>query len=210
MATFSITHEQRLDGVAVIQTLEPLDVAVGETVTIADCSSGFNGSQTVISTEPHAFIGVSDGGDLEFDYDVTILNQILYLNSGTDVTRSSVDPYGTLTYTQSCSWTTVANVQEWLGIASATANDTAFLTTAVNAANDWSYRRRKAAGYSDSLSTAPSRDVLLGATLLAAVWYRERGSVDSYASFSDLGNPVPVMTMGQVNRLLGINRSQVA
>ena len=210
MATYSITHEQRLDDVAVVQTLESTDVAVGETITIADCSSGFNGSQTVISTEPFAFVGVTDEGDLEFDYGVTIENQILYLNSGAAVARQAVDPFGTLTYTQACSWIVAADVQEWLGIASATANDTAFITTVVNAANDWSYRRRKAAGYYDSLTTVPSRDVKLGVTILAAAWYRERGSVDSYASFTDMGAATPILSMGNVHRLLGVNRSQVA
>lgn len=210
MATYSITHQQRLDAVAVIQTLEATDVTVGETITIADCGSGFNGSQTVISTEPYAFTGVTDEGDLTFDYEIIVPNQILYQNTGTDVARSAVDPYGTLTYTQVCSWIDSNDVEQWLGIGAATANDTAFITTVVNAANDWAYRRRKAAGYSDSLATVPSRDVKLGVTILASAWYRERGSVDSFSSFTDMGTATPFLSMGNVHRLLGINRAQVA
>jgi len=210
MATFSITHEQRLDDVAVVQTLEPTDIGVGQTIIVSDCSSGFNGSQLVISTENYLFTGVDDQGDLIFNYDIIVENQLIYQSSGSDVERTAVNPYGTITWSTSCSWIVVADVQEWLGIDSATANDTAFLTTATNASNDWCYRRRRSAGYIDSLSTVPSRDVKLGAIMMAAVLYRERGSVDSYASFSDMGGGQPILSLGQIHRLLGVNRAQVA
>ena len=210
MATFSITHEQRVDDVAVIQTLTPTDVGVGQAITVAGCGTGFNGSQTVISTEPFLFSHVDDEGDLVFDYDVIVENQILYQNVGADVARGGLTTFGTLTWSPSCSWIVVADVTQWLGIDSATANDTAFLTTCVNASNDWCWRRRKAAGYTDSLSTVPSPSVKLGAVMYAATLYRERGSVDSYASFSAMGAPVPMMSLGQIHRLLGVNRSQVA
>jgi hypothetical protein len=83
-----------------------------------------------------------------------------------------------------------ADVVAWLGIASATANDTAFITTAVNAANAYAYRRRREAGYYDSLSTVPSADVKLGTIMFAGSLYRERGIVDSFASFEQMGTPV--------------------
>lgn len=210
MATFSITHQQRVDDVAVIQTLTPTDVGVGQTITVAGLASGFNGSQIVIATTPYLFSHVDDEGDLIFDYDVIVENQLIYQNSGDDVERGSVAPYGTLTWAPACSWITVAQVQEWLGIDSATANDTAFLTTCVNASNDWCFRRRQAAGYTDSLSTVPNNSVKLGAIMFAATQYRERGSVDSYASFSSMGAPTPILSLGQIHRLLGVNRSQVA
>jgi hypothetical protein len=209
MATFSITHQQRVDNVAVIQTLTGTDIGVGQSITVAGCGTGFNGSQTVISTEPFLFSHVDDEGDLIFDYDVIVENQILYQNTGDDVSREAVAPYGTLTWAPSCSWINVADVQQWLGIDSATANDTAFLTTCVNASNDWCFRRRQASGYTDSLSTVPNASVKLGAIMFAAVQYRERGSVDSYASFSSMGAPTPILSLGQIHRLLGVNRSQV-
>jgi hypothetical protein len=46
--------------------------------------------------------------------------------------------------------------------------------------------------------------------MLAASYYRERGSVDSFASFQDMAITAPTGTMGQIMRLLGIRRSQVA
>jgi hypothetical protein len=99
---------------------------------------------------------------------------------------------------------------EWLGIAAATANDTAFITSCVSAANQYAYRRRREAGYFDSLTTVPGGDVKLGTVMFAGSLYRDRGSVDSFASFEAMGTPVPFGSNGQINRLLGVNRSQVA
>ena len=66
------------------------------------------------------------------------------------------------------------------------------------------------AGYHDSLTTVPDNAALLGTTLYAAGLYRERGTTgDSYASFQDMSGP-PLMTLGRVNQLLGVKRSQVA
>jgi hypothetical protein len=67
------------------------------------------------------------------------------------------------------------------------------------------------AGYQgESLSSVPSSAVKLGTIMYAASLYRERGSVDSYASFQDMAITAPTGTMGQIMRLLGIRRSQVA
>jgi hypothetical protein len=67
------------------------------------------------------------------------------------------------------------------------------------------------AGYQgESLSSVPSSAVKLGTIMYAASLYRERGSVDSFASFQELGSPTPTGSMGQIMRLLGIRRSQVA
>jgi hypothetical protein len=45
---------------------------------------------------------------------------------------------------------------------------------------------------------------------VAGSLYRERGSVDSFSSFEAMNIPGTVGSMGQINRLLGVNRSQVA
>jgi hypothetical protein len=208
MATFTVTHAQRVDGIAVFQTLENTDITIGQTIVVASVGNGFNGTYIVQAVPTYYFIGVGIQGDYEFDYDATILNQLLVINAGDNVNRDTAT--GTITWTQSCTWTTVANVQEFLGIASATANDTAFITTCVAAANSWCFRRRVSAGYHDNLTTPPDGSVLLGTTLYAAGLYRERGTTgDSYASFQDMSGP-PLMTLGRVNQLLGVKRSQVA
>jgi hypothetical protein len=208
MAVFTVTHAQRVDDYAVIQTLEATDITIGQTIVVAGVGSDFNATYIVQAVPTFLFTGVSYEGDFLFDYEVTITNQLLVKSNFDNYPRASAT--GTVTWTQTCSWTTVGNTQEFLGIASATANDTAFLTTCVAAANAWCFRRRVQAGYHDSLTTVPDGSVLLGTTLYAAGLYRERGTTgDSYASFGDMSGP-PLMTLGRVNQLLGVKRSQCA
>ena len=208
MAVFTVTHAQRVDDYAVIQTLEATDITIGQTIVVAGVGNNFDATYIVQAVPTFGFVGIGVQGDFLFDYEVTITNQLLVKSNFDNYPRSSAT--GTVTWTQSCSWTTVANVQEFLGISSATANDTAFLTTCVSAANAWCFRRRVSAGYHDNLTSAPDGSVLLGTTLYAAGLYRERGTTgDSYASFQDMSGP-PLMTLGRVNQLLGVKRSQCA
>ena len=208
MAVFTVTHAQRVDDYAVIQTLEATDITIGQTIVVAGVGNNFDATYIVQAVPTFGFVGVSVEGDFIFDYEVTITNQLLVKSNFDNYQRTSAT--GTVTWTQTCSWTTVANVQEFLGISSATANDTAFLTTCVAAANAWCFRRRVSAGYHDNLTSAPDGSVLLGTTLYAAGLYRERGTTgDSYASFQDMSGP-PLMTLGRVNQLLGVKRSQCA
>ena len=211
MSTFSITHQQRLDDYLVVQTLEATEIGTGQAVTLSGLSpSGLNATYTVDEVPTHLYTGTDTMGDWLFDWDVFIPNQLLMYSSGTDIARMAVVPPATLSWTLTCTWVNTASVVAWLGIAAATANDTAFITTATAAANAFAYRRRREAGYFDSLTTSPGADVSLGTTMLAGTYYRERGSADSFASFSDMGGPVPFGSMGQINKLLGVNRSQVA
>ena len=138
------------------------------------------------------------------------LNQILYIDAGDDVDRDDLAVYGTLTWTPTCTWIANSNVTEFLGISAATANDTAFITSCVAAANAFASRRRRAAGYRDALNVSPSGDVTLGTTLYAASLYRQRGSIDGFQSFDAMDTTNPAMSLGTIHQLLGINRSQVA
>ena len=208
-SVFRISHVQRTDNYAVLQTVEDTDIGIGQTVTVGS-TTGYNGSHVIDAVPTFRFMGVDDEGDFIFDTDEIILNQLLFVSSGDDEAREPVSPFGTLTFAQVCTWITNQMVIDWLGVASATANDTAFITKCVSAANAYASRRRREAGYFDSLTTVPSADVELGTTMFAAALYRERGSVDSFASFEQMGTPVPFGSHGQINRLLGVNRSQVA
>lgn len=209
MAVFTVTHAQRVDDYAVIQTLETTDITVGQTIIVAGVGNNFDATYIVQAVPTYYFIGVDSQGDFEYNYEVVLENQLLVKSDFSDYQRSAAT--GTVTWTQSCTWlSSTAPVVEFLGIASATANDTAFLTTCVAAANAWCFKRRVQAGYHDSLTTVPDSSVLLGTTLYAAGLYRERGTTgDSYASFQDMSGP-PLMTLGRVNQLLGVKRSQVA
>lgn len=210
MATFAVTNHMRLDDYAVIQTLEATDIQIGQSITLAGLGHGLNGTHTVVAVPVNLYVGVTDEGDLEYNPEIILPNQLLFYDAGDDLERSAAIPNGTLTWTLTCTWINVANVEEFLGISAATANDTAFLTTAVNAANAWCFRRRAQAGYHDSLTTVPDNSVKLGTILYAAGLYRERGTTgDVYQQFQDMAGP-QMMTLGRVNQLLGVKRSQVA
>lgn len=210
MAVFTVTHRRRADNVCAVQTLTtPVDVEVGDTVVVASVHANFDGTYTVISREPYYFTGKDEFGYLTFDYSQSRENQILYAHNGDDLEYEASS--GTVTITETCTWIIDADVIAWLGIDSATANDTAFITTCRQAANAWAFRKREQAGYTDVLATAPSADVKLGTIMYAATLYRERGSVDSFASFDSMvAGGVPSMSLGRIMQLLGINRSQVA
>ena len=208
MATFTLTHGSRYSNYDVVQTLEDTDIGIGQSITISGSTGGFNGTHTVLAVPVYKFTGIDDEGDFVYDYDIIIPNQLLFKHNGDDLDRHSI--VGTLTWTQTCTWISSSDVLSWLGISVATANDTTFVGSCTDAANAFAFRRRKEAGYFDSLTTVPSADVKLGTIMYAGALYRERGSVDSFASFNELGAPAPVGSMGQIMRLLGINRAQVA
>lgn len=210
MAVSTITHVRRVQNVAAVQTLTDAQVQPGDSVTIsAVAATGFNATAVVLSTEGYYLQEISQEGYLVFDYGDPRPNQVIYANTGADVEYEAES--GTLTYTQSVSWIVAADVTAWLGIDTATANDTAFITTCVNASNAWCYRKRREAGYIDSMTTVPSADVKLGTTMYAATLYRERGSVDSFASFDSMAiGASPSATLGRIMQLLGCGRAQVA
>jgi len=208
MATFTVTHTQRVDGYAVVQTLEATEIGIGQSITVAG-TTGFNGTFTVLAVPVYAFTGIDTEGDFTYDTDELIPNQLLVASAGSDVARDAMS--GTITWTQTCTWIVAADVLSWLGISVATANDTAFVGVCTDAANAWAYKARQMAGYQgESLSTAPSSAVKLGTIMYAAALYRERGSVDSFASFGDMAMTAPTGSMGQIMRLLGVRRAQVA
>jgi len=208
MAVYNLAFHTRLDNYAILQTFVDTDIQPQDSVVVAGADHGFSGTHTVISTEPYEFIGVDPEGDLLFDYSEIRENQFIYANTGTDYDRSVAT--GTVTFSPSCSWITSSDVTSWLGIEVATANDTAFIAVCVSAANSWAYRKRREAGYTDSLSTAPDGAAKLGTINFAAMQYRSRGSVDSYASFDSMGMGAPTMSLGQIMALLGCGRPQVA
>jgi hypothetical protein len=162
----------------------------------------------VYALPEYLYIGTDAEGDLVYDYNVAIENQVLYARSGTDLTRTAAT--GTVTYTQTCTWITAANIEDWLGIGTATVADTTFLTQCASAANAFCYRRRQEAGYVDSLTTVPSGDVALGCIQYGGMLYRQRGSIDQFSSFGDGGAVSVTGLSGIIKQLLGIDRPQVA
>jgi hypothetical protein len=208
MATYSVTHKYLLDNYAVLQLLTSSEIAVGESITVASVDPTFNGTYSVRALPQYLYTGTDDQGDLLYDFNVPIQNQVLYAKTASDVDR--VAAIGTVTYTQTCTWITQQNVLDWLGISVATAGDQTFVTTCAAAANIFCYRRRQEAGYIDSLTTVPSQDVFLGTVMYAGMLYKSRGTVDVFSSYQDMGQ-TPVAGMnGQIKQLLGIDRPACA
>lgn len=107
-------------------------------------------------------------------------------------------------------WVTVDDVTDAIGVPPATPADADHLARCVDAANAFGYRRRAQAGYVDDPAVSPGPDVTLGTITYAVALYRERGVVDSYASFEAYAaGIVPPSTHGQVLRLLGVPRPAV-
>jgi hypothetical protein len=210
MATYKITFATLLDDYAVVETLTPTDVAVGQAITISSVTATFNGAQTVYAIPQYLFIGTDSDGDLLYDFNYPVPNQVLFYLDAADVNRFAVIPQGSLVYTQTCSWITGPNVATWLGIDLAGVDETAFHTQCANAANNFIYLRRQEAGYTDSLTTSPGTQVTLATTMYAGALYRQRGSVDQFASFDAMGN-VPTTGLSPIiKQLAGIPRPAVA
>ena len=211
MTTYHIINVARVDGFGVVQLLEPIvNLPVNTHINISGLTnSSLNGnSQHVWSVEPYELLEVTDTNEFVYNYNEYRAHQVVFLNAGTDITW--IADSGTLTYEPTIEWITSSDVTTWLGIATATANDTAFITYCVNAANEFVYRRRLEAGYHDDPDAVPNNSVKLGTIMYAGMLYRQRGSVDGYASFDQLGVQTPFGSLGTIYQLIGTNRPQVA
>ena len=208
MATYSVTNKYLVDDYAVVELLTQADLELGVTVTVAGVDATFNGSYTVRALPQYLFTGVDTQGDLLYDYNIPIRHQVLYARTASNVDR--VAATGTLAYTPTCTWITAGQIEDWLGIGTATAADTAFLTQCASAANQFAFRRRQEAGYVDGLTTSPSGDVTLGTIMYGGALYRQRGSIDTFASFTEMGTAPTTGLSPLIKQLLGIDRPQVA
>ena len=208
MAAYTVTHKQLTDNYAVLQLLTEAELEIGASVVITGVDATFNGTYIIYALPHYYFLGTDDEGDLLFDPAIAIPNQVLYAKTADDVARIAAS--GTLTITQVCTWVTSQMLEDWIGIGTATAGDAAFLTICASACSQFAWRRRMEAGYVDSLTVVPSQDVLLGTQMYGGALYRQRGSMDQFASFQNMGT-TPVMGLnGMIRQLLGIDRPQVA
>ena len=212
MTTYNTATKQLISNYACISTLEPTDIAVGQSITVASIGAPFNGTFTVLALPQYAFIGVdSNSGQFEYDVDVPRPNQIIYAATGSNVDYV-VTYAGTVAYTQSCSWITTADLITYLGVTITNPSDDYTLAVqARNAGNDFCYRRRQEAGYFDSLTTSPGHDATLGTLMYAAALWRSRGSIETaFAAFDTMGTPTQQSLTPIVKQLLGIPRPAVA
>lgn len=211
MATYTVTHKYLVDNYAVLQLLTPSEIAVGESITVASVDATFNGTYSVFALPQYLYIGTDTEGDLLFDYQIPIANQVLYAKTASDVER--VAATGTVSYAPTCTWVTAAQVMSYLGITITNpSDDYTLLTQATSAGNQFCWRRRQEAGYAgDSLSVSPSGDVTLGTLMYCAALWRSRGSIETtYATFDSMGTATQQSLTPIVKQLLGIPRPAVA
>ena len=210
MAVYSVTYKYLLSDYAVLQSLTPTEIAVGQSITVAGVDATFNGTFTVRALPEYLFLGIDTEGNLLYDVNVPIQNQILYAKVADDVSRVAAS--GTITYTQTCSWVTGAQLVTYLGVQiTDPSDDFTLITQAVSAGNNFAYRRRQEAGYIDSLTTSPGGDATLGTLMYCAALWRSRGSLENtFASFDGMGTAPQQSLTPIVKQLLGIDRPACA
>jgi hypothetical protein len=211
MAVYSVTNKYLIDDFAVLQLLTPTEIAVGELITVAEVDATFNGSNLVVRALPqYRYVGVDTQGDLLYDIDEPIANQVLYAKVADDVER--VASSGTVTYTQVCTWVSAAELITYLGVQITNpSDDYTLITQAVSAGCDFAYRRRQEASYIDSLTTSPGGDATLGTLMYCAALWRSRGSLENtFAAFDGMGTAPQQSLTPIVKQLLGIDRPACA
>lgn len=184
MPTYNVTHAARDAADTVTLTLDTVSgLVVGEHVTVYNVGNNVDGH--------HVLTGV-DGAELA----------VTYHDHGD--TFAEVTVTGLLV--PEVTWIDTDDVELVVGNVA----DTEYLEGCTAAANDWAYRRRFEAGYRDNPTVAPGAAVKQGTVLYAVALYREKGSVDSFASFEQMAIAAPTGGMGQILRLLGVGRPRVA
>jgi len=210
MATYTVTNKYLIDNFAVLQLLTPSEIAVGSSITVAGVDATFNGTYTVRALPQYLYVGTDTQGDLLYDYQVPISDQVLYAKTASDVERVAAS--GTVSYDPVCTWVTAAQVMSYLGITITNpSDDYTLLTQSVSAGNQFCYRRRQESGYIDSLTTSPGGDATLGTLMYCAALWRSRGSIEAtYATFDGMGSAPQQSLTPIVKQLLGIPRPAVA
>jgi len=210
VATYSVTHKQVVSNVAIVQLLEAHSFEVGQSITISGINATWNGTHKILALPEYYFIGVSQQGDYQYDTDTIIPNQVQFALTTDDADRAAAS--GTVTYSITCSWIVLGDLEDYLGYTFTDPSaDLDVANMAVSAANQFAYRKRQESGYFDSPSSVPGGDAKLATVQYAAILYRERGSTEAFASFDPLATGGPVTgNYGQILRLLGVNKPQVA
>ena len=210
MANYTSATKQLIGNYACISTLEPTEIGIGENITVTGLAAPFAGTFKVLDLPQYEFTGVdSTTGEFLFNVNEPRPNQIIYACTGSNV-NFVVDYSGTITYTQVCTWVSATDVEDWLGIGTATAADATFLTLCAAAASAFCHLRRQEAGYHDSLTVLPSTAVGLGTRAYGGFLYRQRGSVSDYAMMDGMVSGGSNGLSPMIKQLLGVNRAQVA
>jgi hypothetical protein len=207
VSVYTITYEQRVDDYGVVTLLVNAPLSVGQSITLAGLGHGLDGTHVVYALPQNLVVGVDEYGRVE-EGPITVPNQVVFFDSGPDVSRRPVS--GATLTVAAASWITSIDVEDYLGLDTLAVRDAQFMEWCTDAANQFAYRRRQEAGYVDSTSTVPTDAVFLGTVMVAAAYFRQRSSYSTIASFEQLGAPPASSVTPMIMQLLGINRPQVA
>jgi hypothetical protein len=177
-----------LDGIATLAISDATGFQPGAVAYIFGVGNGLDGARQLTAV---------NGDDDEISYTTSKPN-----------TTAAITPTAAVAET-AVTWIDEEAVEWFIGIELASGADEDYLASVTSGANEWSYRRRYAAGYDDHPANVPSASVKAGTVMYAGLLYRERGSADVYASFDQMGS-APIGSLVQVMRLLGINRGAIA
>lgn len=182
----SVTAASLTDDVARLTLGDVQGIEIGYTIRVAGVNSPFDGQHAVTAVDvDDLWIEYAKNHENIVEIEVTGLVEIIV------------------------SWADANDVIGFLGVEPASQDDEAYLDVCVSAANEWIFERRRKSGYVDLPNAVPGHDVKLGVILYAGALYRERGSIESFASFQDMPTIAPVGTMGQILRLIACNRPRV-
>lgn len=181
--TKTVTDAVGVAGACTVTLSDVDNLYVGDSVTIVGVGQHFNGTHTLTAV---------DTDDLTIGF------------TADNVTATYSDIAGQLTV--NVKWVTESDVETWLGF-EASGN---FLDDCTAAANEWAFRKRLEAGYTDRTAYTPNPAAKEGTILYGAYLYRDRGSSgDTYAAFDGMGQFERPISMARVMQLLGIGKPQV-
>lgn len=203
----------RYDNYAVLQTLENVNLNVGDKVNVTNVGATFNGNNKLIVACPqYEFTGVdTETGEWTFNTNNPIPNQVMYQSTGANTEISALTTYGLLTWDPQVTWITAGDIEDYIGITVTGVNDATFLQQCAAAACHFAFIRRQEAGYlTDVEDEVPNDAVFLGTVMVGAAYFRQRGSFNTIASFDGMGVAPATGITPMIMQLLGINRPQVA
>jgi hypothetical protein len=186
--TKTVTHAVAVAGVHTLTLSDVDDLRAGYQISVAGVGQSFDGTHTIATV---------DADDLEITF------------SQGNHTHAGADVYGQLNVV--VQWVDDQDVLGFLGVDPATQLDEDWLAVAVDSGNEWCFERRRKCGYADLPNVVPNPSVKAGTIMKAAQEYRERGSVESFASFDAM--PTPAILgggLGQILTKLGCNRPRFA
>ena len=177
----TITEAVAVSGVHTLTVSDVENLFVGYSIDVQGAGNTFDGTHR---------ISAIDEDDLTVSFTQGNHNHAL------------ADVFGLLTV--NIEWITTNDVQLFLGIGTPSQDESDYLDVCTTAAQEWAFRRRNSSGYTDYANFVPGHDVKLGTILLAGSYFREKGSVDSFASFDSMATVAPIGNYAQIMKLLAI------